>query len=81
MSSVTSQVSHVACRLSPVTCHLLTATATDPPPDNFPIMHSRLVCKDLKEDIKQEQGYQGQSLDLDLDLYLDFENIFRYWVI
>ena len=34
-----------------VTCLLslkLTATATDPPTANSPIMHSRLVCKDPK---------------------------------
>ena len=37
------------CRVSPVTCHFSltpTATATDPPTANFPIMHSRLVCKE-----------------------------------
>ena len=36
------------CLVSPATCHLLlapTAIATDPPPTNSPIVHSRLVAK------------------------------------
>ena len=36
------------CHVSRVTCNLLTATATDPPPANSPAMHSMLVCKDPK---------------------------------
>ena len=44
------QVSYVMCpmRVSPVTCHLslmLPTKATDPPPANSPIIHSRLVPK------------------------------------
>ena len=41
-------MSGVACCVLRVTCHLSitpTATATDPPPANSPIMHSRLVAK------------------------------------
>ena len=44
-------MSCVTCRVSQVTCHLSltpTATATDPPPANSPIMHNRLVCKEPK---------------------------------
>ena len=40
---------NVMCLVSYVACHLLlmsTAKATDPPPANSPIMHSRLVRKD-----------------------------------
>ena len=53
MSCVACRVSHsgVICCVSPVICQLsLTpiATATDPPPANSPIMHSRLFCKDPK---------------------------------
>ena len=42
VSNVTSQMSNVTCHLSPAP----TATATDPPPDNYPTMHSRLVHQD-----------------------------------
>ena len=41
-------MSGVACCVLRVTCHLSitpTATATDPPHANSPIMHSRLVAK------------------------------------
>ena len=44
-------VLRVACCLSPVTCHLSLmpqTSATNTPPANSPIIHSRLVCKDLK---------------------------------
>ena len=38
------RVSHVACLMSLVTCHLSpTATATDSPPANSPTMHSRMI--------------------------------------
>ena len=52
VSGVMCQVSHDVC-VSSVTCHLSldtnsTATARHPPPASFPIMHNRLVCKDLK---------------------------------
>ena len=46
----------VTCRVSHVTCHLSltpTATDTDLPPDNSPIMHCRLVCKDPKSEEKK----------------------------
>ena len=51
VSLLMDHVSYVTCHLSPepVTCHLslkLTATATDPPHTNSPIMYRRLVCKD-----------------------------------
>ena len=45
----TCHVSRVMCCVLHITCHLSltsTATATDPPPANLPIMHSRLVRKD-----------------------------------
>ena len=45
-----SLVAGVTCHMSCVTCPLSlkpTATSTDPSPANSPIMHSRLVCKDL----------------------------------
>ena len=45
------QVSNVMCYVSDVNCHMSltpTATATNPPPANSPIMHSRLVRKDPK---------------------------------
>ena len=48
---VMCHVSRVMCRVSCLTCHLplmLTVTATNPPPANSSIMHSRLVCKDPK---------------------------------
>ena len=48
VSLVTCNMSGVACHMSPVNYHLSltpTATATDPPPDNSHIMHSRLVPK------------------------------------
>ena len=48
---VRCHMSHVMCCMSPVICHLsltATVTATDPPSTNSPIMHNRLVCKDLK---------------------------------
>ena len=48
-------VTHVACRRSPVICHLSLmpkATATDPPPANSPTMHSRMVGKDQKNQNK-----------------------------
>ena len=44
MSHLTPYVSCAACHVSHVTCHMLltpTATATDPPPDNYPTMHSK----------------------------------------
>ena len=53
MSRVTYHMSHVACHLSPVICHLSlapTATATDPPPANSPIIHSRLARKIQKRE-------------------------------
>ena len=56
-SHVMCHVSCVTCRVSPVTCHLsllLTATATDPPPANSSIMHSRLVHKDPKTQNKSK---------------------------
>ena len=56
MSGVMCHLSCVTCRMSPVTCHLSlmpTATATDRPPANFPIIHSRLVCKDQKQNKNQ----------------------------
>ena len=51
VSGVTCCMSCVRCmcQVSRVACHLSltqTATATDHPPVNFPIMQSRLVCKD-----------------------------------
>ena len=49
MSCVKCHVSGVKCHVSTVTCHLSptpTATSTDPPPANSPIMHSRLVSKE-----------------------------------
>ena len=51
MSPVTCHMSCVTCFLSPVTCHMSltqTATATDPPPANSPLFHSKLVCKTKK---------------------------------
>ena len=51
VSRAMCHVSRVVCHLSPVTCHLSltpTATDTDPPPANSPIMHSRLVAKTQK---------------------------------
>ena len=48
VSHVTCLVSCVICCVSRVTCHLSltpTATATDPPPASYPIMHSRLFHK------------------------------------
>ena len=51
VSGVKCCVLHFACHLSPVSCHLplmLTSPATYPPPATYPVMHSRLVCKDLK---------------------------------
>ena len=39
------------CHMSRAACHLsLTPTAptTDPPPANYPVIHSKLVCKDQK---------------------------------
>ena len=52
MCSVMSHASCVTtCHVSRVLCHLSqtpTATATDPPTANSPIMHSRLVLKDPK---------------------------------
>ena len=48
VSGVRCHMSRVTCCVSPVTCHLsltLTATATEPPPANCPIMHIRLVCQ------------------------------------
>ena len=49
VSYVTCHMSHVKCHVSRVACHLSltpTATATDPPPANSPIMYSRLVRKE-----------------------------------
>ena len=54
---VTCQVSCVACHLSPIICHLSltpTARATDPPPVNYPTMHSRLVCKEPNKTTKNQ---------------------------
>ena len=54
MSFVTCLVSCVMCHLARITCHLsltLTVTVTDPPPAISPIMHSRLVFKDLKPEL------------------------------
>ena len=51
VSHVPCQLSCVMCCMSHVTCHLsLTPTAsdTDPPPANSPILQSKLVCKDPK---------------------------------
>ena len=51
VSRITCHVSCVMLLVSHVTCHLSltpTATATDPPPANSPIMHSRLVGKEPK---------------------------------
>ena len=45
-SEVTCQWLRLTCYVSPVTCHISltsTATATDPPPANSPIMHSRML--------------------------------------
>ena len=42
----------VTCHRSPVTCHLSltpTATATDPPPTNSPIMHLKMQSKNIKK--------------------------------
>ena len=39
--------------MSPVTCHLSptpTAIAKDPPPANYPTMHSRLICQDRTQE-------------------------------
>ena len=51
MSRVTCYMSCATCHMFFVTCHLSltpTTTATDFPPVNSPIMHSRLVCKPHK---------------------------------
>ena len=53
LSCVTCHMSHVTCHLSNFTCRLSpvttpTATATEPPSANPPIMHSRLVHKEQK---------------------------------
>ena len=51
VSLVMCHVSFVACHVSRVTYHVSltpTATATDPPPANSPIMHTKLLCKDPK---------------------------------
>ena len=48
MSRATCHASHVMCCMLPVACHMLhvtKTTATDPPPTNFPEIHSRLVGK------------------------------------
>ena len=54
MCHVSCVMCHVSCvmfHVSCVMCHVSsvslmpTATATDPPSANFPIIHSRLVCK------------------------------------
>ena len=47
MSRVTYHTSHVTCHCTE------TATATGPPLGNSPTMHSRLVWKDPKPEIKQ----------------------------
>ena len=56
MSHVLCKISHVMCQMSNVICHQspvishlsLMPTATEPHPANFPTMHGRLVCNDLK---------------------------------
>ena len=53
---VMCQVSGVICQVSHITCHLSivtkpTATATDPPPVNFPIMKSGLKKTKIDEKI------------------------------
>ena len=51
-------MSCVPCYVSPVTCHMSPtprATATDPPPANFPTLHSRLVHQDRTKNPKKCQ--------------------------
>ena len=55
---VICHVLHIACHLSPFTYHLSVtprATATDPPPANFPTKHSRLVHINPKK-LKKNQN-------------------------
>ena len=60
LSRVTSHLSPVTCHMPPVPCHLSpvtkpTATATDPPPANSPVMYSRLKWKtNIGEETSQE---------------------------
>ena len=54
----------VMCQVLCVTCHLSlrpTATATDPPPANSHIMHSRLVPKDPKTKSQKRENYQNNE--------------------
>ena len=56
-SVVMCLVSGVRCRMWRINCHLSimpTVTATDPPPANSPIMHSRLVPKDPKKNQRKK---------------------------
>ena len=70
MCSVMSHASCVkTCHVSRVLCHLSqtpTATATDPPTANSPIMHSRLVLKDPKTQknakLKKNLNNKNQNL-------------------
>ena len=48
MACVPCKVSHIPCHLAPTP----TATATDPPPNNSPTMHSRLVHQDRTKKTK-----------------------------
>ena len=66
MSCVRCHVSGVTRHVSPLTCHLWitpTATATDPPNANSPIMHSRLVCKEpkTKKIQKRKKNQNGKT--------------------
>ena len=55
-------VTHVACRRSPVICHLSLmpkATATDPQPANSPTMYGRMVGKGQKN--REKKNMQKQN--------------------
>ena len=56
ISGIAYHVSCVTCCMSPVTCHMSltsTSTAMKTPAANSPIMHSRQVCEDSKNQKNQ----------------------------
>ena len=71
----------VACRRSPVICHLSLmpkATATDPPPANSPTMHSRMVGKDQKNQNKTQSKQKREEKKHAKSKFLGVGQIYGY---
>ena len=94
VSHDTCHMSHVMCHLSPIICHLSltpTATATNPPPSNSPIIQRRLGCTNQKtlnmsrrkKSLEEEKNpaYARQRISRPMQIVRAFSYFFLFFLL